>query len=45
MMANYEIVEFVAIVQHLIDKFTICDPASQNHQKVARHGFFVKGRF
>ena len=24
---------------------TICDPASQNHQKVARHGFLVKGRF
>ena len=23
----------------------ICDPASQNHQKVARHGFLVKGRF
>ena len=22
-----------------------CDPASQNHQKVARHGFLVKGRF
>ena len=22
-----------------------CDPASQNHQKVARHGFLVKGKF
>ena len=22
-----------------------CDPASQNHQKVARHGFLVKARF
>ena len=22
-----------------------CDPASRNHQKVARHGFLVTGRF
>ena len=28
-----------------IDVRVICDPASQNHQKVARHGFLVKGRF
>ena len=28
-----------------IDKHIICDPASQNHQKVARYGFLVKARF
>ena len=29
----------------LLDIPDNCDPASQNHQKVAIHGFLVKGRF
>ena len=43
-----DIITFIVLSCHFIELFTIwnnCDPASENHQKVARHGFLVKGRF
>ena len=32
-MANYEIVEFIAIMQHLIDKFTFSPPPPKKKKK------------